>query len=125
MDLGNISVRIASASLEAARKKKPTIRKTKEKSKKKTRKVTQEQHLMTPPKGTMLDPLAEYSCQVQMLFDASFSGNVSQQQLMEKLKDELIAAVRTAAIRTAADLQITSEGVHIYPIHLESAIDAQ
>jgi len=121
MDFRNISYRIASFDIEAGRKKK----KKKETKSKRTRKVTKERHIITPPAGTMLDPLAEYSCQVQVLFNANFSGDVSQHQLMEKLKDELVAAIKTAVTRTAADLGVVSKDIYVFPINLESAIHNQ
>lgn len=109
----DIAIRVASVSTMAARKKKPA-------------KVNKPARKVSKPKKNVdfVDPTTEYSCQLELSLSVDFEGNVSQKQLLDKLKRELMASIETGIKVTARDMRIQASNVSVRPLKFEvSALD--
>lgn len=114
MDFQTVALRVASISVEAARKK--------GRKRKPLRQPLRDRGYVG--RG-ILDPLTEYSCHVELSLSADFEGSVSQKLLMKKFRSELGAAIRAAASITAKDLRLDPPTVKVQPIRFECATNDQ
>ena len=73
----------------------------------------------------ILKPITEYACQIEVSMDATFEGNVSKQQLLRKMKSELVAAIKESATRVAREFDLESKGVRVQPLKFECAVNDQ
>lgn len=99
----------------------------------------QKKPLKTPSKKTplpeipeiqenVLDPGIEYSFKVDLSLTVDFEGNgveVSESRLRNKLKNELMAAVKGAVLMAADDFQLRADGIVISPMTISSALNDQ
>lgn len=78
--------------------------------------------------GNILDPGVEYSFKVDMSFSVDFEGDASEiaeSRLRKKLKAEILAAMKGAALMTADDFGLRASSITISPISITSAINDQ
>lgn len=104
VDIGKIASRVASVSVEAARKK-PARR--------------------AKPRGrsrTILESRTEYACRLDLHISVSFEGEVSKAALLKKLQREIQASTETAVKLTARDLRLEPSDVSIRPSAVDCAV---
>jgi len=74
------------------------------------------------------NPGVEYSFKVDLSFTVDFEGDVSEipeAKLRRKLKAEILAAMKGAALMSAADFGLRANNIRINPIIVSSAINDQ
>lgn len=128
MAFEDMAVRVASSSVEAARKrKKKPVRRKKKPVRRKTAPARKRKRTSRPVKtDAILSPSTEYACQIELSMDATFEGNnVSKQQLLRKMKSELVSAIKESATRVAREFDLESKGVRVQPLKFECAVDDQ
>lgn len=114
MDFRNLATRVASRNIEARRRAKPVP--------KRQRKVSKP---AKPSRDQLLSPETEYSCQVEISLSADFEGNVARQQLIRKLKSEIVAAIKAGVTTVAREFRIQATGVLVKPLKVEIAVNDQ
>jgi hypothetical protein len=76
----------------------------------------------------VLDPGVEYSFSVSLSLTVDFEGDtheVSEDRLRKKLKAEVVAALKGAALITGNDFQLRTNRILINPVTVESAMNDQ
>jgi hypothetical protein len=68
---------------------------------------------------SVLEPITEYSCQVELSITVNFEGNVDKENLLNKVKYELTSAVQTGMTTVARDFDLKSNGATIHPIKMQ------
>lgn len=120
LDLSGAALRVASSSVEAARRSK---RKKPAKGGRKTMRETRPDRRPAPLfEADMTAPVTEYSCQIELSMSADFEGQIEKQRLIKKLKAELTASLRAAMGIVARDFGLQSTGVEVRPIRVECAV---
>jgi len=74
---------------------------------------------------TMLRPQTEYSCRVEIALTADFEGNVAKKNLIKKLKNEIITAIKTGVEQVSTDMELQATGVVVSPLRVECAVNDQ
>jgi len=76
----------------------------------------------------VLDPGVEYSFNVSLSLSVDFEGDASEispERLRKKLKAEVVAALKGAALITANDFGLRADRILINPVSVESALNDQ
>jgi len=126
-DLSAAALRVASSSVEAARRSRGRKGRKKKPAKggRKTLRETRpsKSRAQAPIFETdMTAPVTEYSCQIELAVSADFEGQVEKQRLIKKLKAELTASLRAAMGIAARDLGLQSTSVEVRPVRVECAV---
>lgn len=78
------------------------------------------------PRGPdVLAARTEFSVRADISLSVDFEGDVTQQQLVKKLRNEVMAAIKQAVTITANELQAEPSTVMVKPISFEVAVNDQ
>ena len=72
----------------------------------------------------MLQSKTEYSCQLQISIIADFEGDVNKNQLLKKLKNEIINAIKSGVAITAREYNLEATNITVQPIEVECAVNS-
>lgn len=124
LDLSEAAIRVASSSVEAARRSRSRRKKKPAKGGRKTLRETRPDNRAPAPilEADLTAPVTEYSCQIELSVSADFEGQVEKQRLIKKLKAELTASLRAGMGIVARDLGMQSTGVEVRPVRVECAV---
>ena len=119
MDLTNIATRVA-ATHEAGRRKKSRKKKKTVRSKKK--------RALTPDRlpevdSDVLQAEPEYACHIELDITANFEGRVEKKALIQKIKAELLTAIKGSMTTVSRELNLSSRGVTVRPLRLECDVN--
>lgn len=113
MDLSDMAARVASMSVESARRRRrPKGRRRPSPSR---QQVVRSQEV----RDDVLRSGSEYACQVELSLTARFEGKTDRRKLLSKIKLELTNAIRAGMTTTARELNLASLGVKVQPLRLE------
>ncbi len=73
----------------------------------------------------ILEPSTEYSVQLELSLIADFEGDTSKSKLLNLLKKELVASVRSSMSTVAKELKLKPIKAVIKPLKIECAINDQ
>lgn len=77
------------------------------------------------PELDVLAPKTEFSVRAEISLSVDFEGDVTKQQLLKKLRNEVMAAIKQAVTITANELQAAPSTVMVKPISFEVAVNDQ
>jgi len=112
MDFKVLAERIASVSVEAARRKKDT------KNTKKPKRVSK-------PKADFTTPRTEYSAHIDLSITVDFEGNAAKEALEKKIQSELIAAIQNGMTIVAEEFDLQSTVARVKAVNMELAVNDQ
>lgn len=93
----------------------------------KSRKPVPEPEIEEIPEN-ILDPGVEYSFKIDLSLTVDFEGDaidISESRLRRKLKAEILAAMKGAALITANDFGLRASNIKISPVSVGSAMNDQ
>lgn len=99
----------------AARKKKPAAKPSRPER-------TSKPKAGPPAEKDFLKAHPEFACQAELSISVDFEGVADRSRILEKLKDELMAAIQTAVTTTARGLGVRATGVLVQPIEFDMAV---
>ena len=108
MNFNIVASRVASFSVEAARKKKKSAP---------PKKVSKPKRVKSVP--TVIDSPTEYSCRLDISLTANFEGDTTKAKVMKKLRSEVVAAIQSGVTLAARDLGIQAANVLVKPLNVE------
>lgn len=103
-------------------------RRVSDKAKPKKRKSPAPEPEVPEVNSNVLDPGVEYSFKVDLSFSIDFEGDVSEvssDKLRKKLKAEILAALKGAALMSASDFGLQASNIRINPIVVSAAVNDQ
>lgn len=112
MDFRDLAARIASVSIEAARKRKKDVEKPKRKR-------------VPKPKIDFTTPKTEYSAHIDLAIDVDFEGDAPKEALKKKIQNELISAIENGLTIVAEEFGLQSTTARVKPIKMELAVNDQ
>lgn len=78
-----------------------------------------------PPGLDMLQPKTEFSVRAEIALAVDFEGDITKSQLVKKLRNEIMAAIRQAVKITADELRAEPSTVVVQPISFDVAMNDQ
>jgi len=103
-------------------------RRPKRPKRRRTERIVSPEERHAPKQVALSDVLAEpteFSCNLDISLSVDFEGSTTKQQLVKRLKDELVTAIKSAVSATAQELDLQPSNVMVRPIKADCAVNDQ